>query len=146
MTLTSGKVETAQSRRTITVHRNREATAIGRIFVKHWLLSRRRPDLVEPGEWCISELIGNAIRHTSCPLFVVNMYPNDGSPLFEVWDSSQKMPNWPLEPCFEDLGAESGRGLGLVVTVSEDCGSYRRDLLQGGGKFVWFRLQTPHAG
>jgi hypothetical protein len=128
------------ARRTCTLFRNKDAASIARIFAEHFLLTLDQEGLVEDGQLCISELVGNAIRHTTTSLCVMNMYPNYESPLFEVWDNSFRMPKWPGVHGFRDLTAESGRGLQLIKTISADCGAYARDPINGGGKVVWFRL------
>ncbi|WP_285575089.1 ATP-binding protein [Actinoallomurus iriomotensis] len=119
------------------LHRNKETTNLARMWTRHFLSTHHREDLVEIGEICISELVGNAIRHTVSPLVALTMHPNDGSPLFEVWDDSPTLPEFPKVVSFDDLEAESGRGLCLVKHLSRDCGT---GPAAQDGKIVWFRL------
>lgn len=110
------------------------------MWTKHFLLTQKRHDLVDIGEICIAELVGNSIRHTTSSIIILNMWSNDGNPLFEVWDNSLALPRFPETASFDDLEAESGRGLSLVKHLSRACGTIGLDPAVGGGKHVWFRL------
>lgn len=122
------------------LRRNSETVNFARMWTKHFLLMLDRKSLVDTAELCIAELVGNSIRHTTSSLIVLNMRPNDGSPLFEVWDNSLELPKFPEVVSFDDLEAESGRGLRLVKQLSQDCGTVGLNQVDGGGKLVWFRL------
>jgi len=86
-----------------------------------------------------TNLLGTSVRHTASPAIIIQMWPNDGSPLFEVWDDSREIPEFPQTVSFDDLEAESGRGLSLVKQLSKDCGTVSAESPKGG-KIVWFRL------
>ena len=122
-----------------TLHRNDGITASARALARNFLVAQGKGDLVDAGEICISELVGNSVRHTASPAIIIQMWPNDGSPLFEVWDDSREIPEFPQTVSFDDLEAESGRGLSLVKQLSLDCGTVSSESPKGG-KIVWFRL------
>jgi anti-sigma regulatory factor (Ser/Thr protein kinase) len=122
------------------LRRNNETTNLARMWTRHFLLTENREDLVDVGEICISELVGNSIRHTTSAVIMLTLHPNDGSPLFEVWDDSLQLPEFPKVVSFDDLEAESGRGLCLVKHLSRDCGTVGSGPVAEGGKVVWFRL------
>jgi anti-sigma regulatory factor (Ser/Thr protein kinase) len=124
--------------------RHAQATNLARMWIRQFLLSQHREDLVDSGEVCISELVGNAITHTASALVVVGMAANGGRPLFEVWDDCGRLPEFPEKVSFDDLEAESGRGLRLVKHLSDACGTAALHPT-GEGKVVWFRLPARPA-
>lgn len=83
-----------------------------------------------------SELVTNAVRITmqyapAEPIHI-RLYRNEGSPLLEVVDPVSLRPVGRTP----DLLDESGRGLGIVAMVAEDCGFKMLER----GKVVWARL------
>lgn len=129
-----------RDRRTCTLYRAGDASAIARVFTRHFLKTLHREDLIDSAELCVSEIVTNAMKHTKSTLFIMNMYPNDESPLFEVWDNYFKLPIWPPKGAIPDLESEGGRGLQLVQSLATDCGALLCRPIPNGGKFVWCRF------
>jgi anti-sigma regulatory factor (Ser/Thr protein kinase) len=92
--------------------------------------------LAEVGELLVSELVGNAVRHTGARTFGLRMGRRRGWVRVEVRDPSRALPC--LVPIVRDLD-ESGRGLFLVDRLSDRWGV---DLLPRG-KTTWFELRAP---
>lgn len=92
--------------------------------------------LAENGELLVSELVGNAVRHTGARTFGLKMSRRRGWVRVEVRDPSRSLPC--LVPIVRELD-ESGRGLMLVDLLSDRWGV---DLLPRG-KTTWFELRTP---
>ncbi|MEU0939760.1 ATP-binding protein [Embleya sp. NPDC005971] len=101
-------------------------------------------DDVEAVRLVVSELVGNAVRHTcecdgrdreersgrSSPAIRLSMWTIDGLLIVQVGDDSPRPP-------MVGLGAqddEHGRGLFLVAAEAEQVGYHRTP---GGGKVVW---------
>lgn len=83
----------------------------------------------------VSELVSNVVLHarTACELVVSVV----GDVLrVEVRDGSNAMPTETIQT---DPMALSGRGMVLIDALSTTHGS---EALPGGGKLVWFELQT----
>ncbi|MEU6059841.1 ATP-binding protein [Streptomyces sp. NPDC047097] len=86
----------------------------------------------------VSELVGNAVRHTGARVFGLRMHRRRGSIRVEVRDPSRGLPC--LLPVREtDI---SGRGLFLVDTLSDRWGV---DLLPRG-KTTWFEMRVGDQG
>jgi hypothetical protein len=112
-----------------------------RLVLADWGL----PELADPAEQVVSELVTNAIS-ASCQL-IGSRFGGRWSPgappvrlwllsdystvLVEVWDGSDRMP----EPKGLDPDAEHGRGLWLVEALSEDWGAFRP--AHASGKVTW---------
>jgi DNA-binding NarL/FixJ family response regulator len=79
----------------------------------------------------VSELVGNAIRHSDSDIYVV-ITLRSRVVRVEVEDRSPQRP----VPRFTDGGAESGRGLGIVDALSSAWGVEPA----GEGKVVWFEV------
>lgn len=90
--------------------------------------------LAETGELLVSELVGNAVRHTGARSFGLRMSRRRGWVRIEVRDPSRALPC--LVPIVRDLD-ESGRGLLLVDRLADRWGV---DLLPRG-KTTWFELR-----
>ncbi|MCL2728429.1 MAG: ATP-binding protein [Actinomycetia bacterium] len=84
-------------------------------------------------ELLVSELVGNAVRHTGARTFGLRMQRRRGWIRIEVRDPSRALPC--LLPV-RDLDV-SGRGLFLVDTLSDRWGVD----LQPRGKTTWFELR-----
>jgi anti-sigma regulatory factor (Ser/Thr protein kinase) len=85
-------------------------------------------------ELLVSELVGNAVRHTGARTFGLRMQRRRGWIRVEVRDPSRALPC--LLPVRElDI---SGRGLWLVDTLSDRWGVD----LQPRGKTTWFELRV----
>ncbi len=99
-----------------------------RKILAEWHLNGQAAELV------VSELVTNALVYGGLlPGAAARLWlSSDGERvLVQVWDSSCQMPALrDVQPC-----AESGRGLVLVDSISEDWGTYRPARLPG--KIVW---------
>lgn len=101
------------------------------IVLRHWGLS---PKMTEDAVLLVSELVGNAVRHTGARVFGLRMRRRRGWIRIEVRDPSRGLPC--LMPVQEmDL---SGRGLFLVDKLSDRWGV---DLLPRG-KTTWFEMRV----
>lgn len=100
------------------------------VLLKQWSLT---PQLAEHAVLLVSELVGNAVRHTGARTFGLRMLRRRGWIRIEVRDPSRGLPC--LMPVQEmDV---SGRGLFLVDTLSDRWGV---DLLPRG-KTTWFEVR-----
>ncbi|WP_181796577.1 FAD-dependent oxidoreductase, partial [Streptomyces sp. WELS2] len=101
------------------------------VVLNTWRLS---PRLAEDAVLLVSELVGNAVRHTGARLFGLRMRRRPGWIRVEIRDPSRALPC--LMPVQEtDL---SGRGLFLVDKLSDRWGV---DLLPRG-KTTWFEMRV----
>lgn len=90
--------------------------------------------VTDNGVLLVSELVGNAVRHTGATRFGLRMYRGRGRVRVEVRDPSRGLPC--LLPVQElDI---SGRGLWLVERLSDRWGVD----LQPRGKTTWFEMRT----
>ncbi|MDQ0789318.1 anti-sigma regulatory factor (Ser/Thr protein kinase) [Streptomyces sp. B3I7] len=102
------------------------------VLLRHWGLG---PKLTEDAVLLVSELVGNAVRHTGARVFGLRMHRRRGRIRVEVRDPSRGLPC--LMPV-QELD-ESGRGLSLVDTLADRWGV---DLLPVG-KTTWFEMRAP---
>jgi len=79
-----------------------------------------------------SELVTNAIRHEAGQTIALDICSAWGQLRVDVHDSSRSLPALVNAPA----DAETGRGLMLVASLSDDWGSYRTR----AGKAVYFEL------
>lgn len=101
------------------------------VVLRQWALS---PKLAEDTVLLVSELVGNAVRHTGARVFGLRMLRRRGWIRVEVRDPSRGLPC--LMPVHElDV---SGRGLFLVDKLSDRWGV---DLLPRG-KTTWFEMRV----
>lgn len=101
------------------------------VVLRQWGLS---PKLTEDTVLLVSELVGNAVRHTGARIFGLRMRRRRGWLRVEVRDPSRGLPC--LMPVQElDI---SGRGLFLVDQLSDRWGV---DLLPRG-KTTWFEMRV----
>ncbi|MGK5627916.1 ATP-binding protein [Streptomyces sp. URMC 123] len=101
------------------------------VVLRHWGLS---PQIAEHAVLLVSELVGNAVRHTGARTFGLRMVRPRGRLRVEVRDPSRGLPC--LMPVQEmDI---SGRGLFLVDKLSDRWGV---DLLPRG-KTTWFEMRV----
>ncbi|WP_051943771.1 ATP-binding protein [Streptacidiphilus rugosus] len=106
-----------------------------RITAAMW---RLRPDTLADTELCMSELVGNAVRHTSSVRLHCRLWSARGMLFVEVDDEDLRdVPR--LEHAGED--DEGGRGMLLIDTFTTAWGSIPRPA--GGGKTVWAALPLP---
>ncbi|AWT45600.1 hypothetical protein DMT42_27150 [Streptomyces actuosus] len=101
------------------------------VVLRHWGLS---PKLTEDAVLLVSELVGNAVRHTGARVFGLRMRRRRGWIRVEVRDPSRGLPC--LLPV-RDLDI-SGRGLFLVDKLADRWGV---DLLPRG-KTTWFEMRV----
>ncbi|MEW1863008.1 ATP-binding protein [Streptomyces sp. NPDC088194] len=92
------------------------------------------PHLADTVELLVSELVGNAVRHTGAQMFGLRMPRRRGWVRVEVRDPSRALPC--LMPVREM--DTSGRGLFLVDKLSDRWGVD----LQPRGKTTWFELRV----
>jgi anti-sigma regulatory factor (Ser/Thr protein kinase) len=98
--------------------------------VRQWGL----PHLADTVELLVSELVGNAVRHTGARTFGLRMHRRRGWIRVEVRDPSRSLPC--LMPVREM--DTSGRGLFLVDKLADRWGVD----LQARGKTTWFELRV----
>ncbi|MFI6288250.1 ATP-binding protein [Streptomyces sp. NPDC051018] len=102
------------------------------VVVRQWALSAQ---IAENAVLLVSELVGNAVRHTGARVFGLRMTRRPGWIRVEVRDPSRGLPCLlPVQPM--DI---SGRGLFLVDKLSDRWGV---DLLPRG-KTTWFEMRVP---
>ncbi|MEU1803886.1 ATP-binding protein [Streptomyces sp. NPDC019937] len=91
--------------------------------------------LIEDGMLIVSELVGNAARHSGCRLVRVSVRLHDRDRVrLTVTDKCRQLPT-AQEPCCDD---ESGRGLMLVDAMADRWGTEYRTW----GKIVWAELHA----
>ncbi|GAA3218153.1 ATP-binding protein [Streptomyces thermocoprophilus] len=101
------------------------------VVLRHWALG---PKLTEDTVLLVSELVGNAVRHTGARVFGLRMRRRRGWIRVEVRDPSRGLPC--LLPV-QELDT-SGRGLFLVDKLADRWGV---DLLPRG-KTTWFEMRV----
>ncbi|MBT2466538.1 ATP-binding protein [Streptomyces sp. ISL-66] len=101
------------------------------VVVRLWGLS---PQIAEHAVLLVSELVGNAVRHTGARSFGLRMLRRRGWIRIEVRDPSRGLPC--LMPV--DEMDTTGRGLFLVDKLSDRWGA---DLLPRG-KITWFEMRV----
>jgi hypothetical protein len=109
------------------------------------------PELAEPAEHVVSELVTNAATASTgligsrfggrwlAGLPPVRLWLTTGprQVLVQVWDGNGQLPVQ-QDP---DPGRDSGRGLWLVEALSEDWGAFRPE--HASGKVVWTLVAAP---
>ncbi|MCN9240216.1 ATP-binding protein [Streptomyces sp. RY43-2] len=101
------------------------------VILRQWGLS---PKMTEDAVLLVSELVGNAVRHTGARVFGLRMRRRRGWIRIEVRDPSRGLPC--LMPVQEtDLG---GRGLFLVDKLADRWGVD----LWPRGKTTWFEMRV----
>jgi anti-sigma regulatory factor (Ser/Thr protein kinase) len=107
--------------------------------LRHWAVDRGRVAGASPGalaavELAASEVVTNAVVHTSATVDVTMRFRVDGAAMhFEVQDDEHTLPR--VRP--RDDGVPGGLGLHIVQSTAERWG-YR--LAERGGKVVWFTI------
>ena len=105
-----------------------------RRFVCVHLVEHRLWYLIDDVRLVVSELAGNAVRHTNSP-FTVSLGQADRAVFLSVLDGSPGTPAL-LAPELSDTG---GRGVFIVDMLSDDWGV---TAAPGGGKSVWASFCT----
>ncbi len=119
----------------VTFHSRPESASTARRLTLATLRMWGLPSLGEVCELLVSELVGNAVRHTGAQTFGLRMERRSGWVRVEVRDPSRALPC--LLPVHElDV---SGRGLMLIDRLS---GRWGVDLLPRG-KTTWFEVRVP---
>ncbi|WMX44962.1 ATP-binding protein [Streptomyces roseicoloratus] len=113
-----------------------ESAAVARrltqwVVLRHWQLT---PQIAEHAVLLVSELVGNAVRHTGARVFALRLQRRRGWIRVEVRDPSRGLPC--LMPVHE-LDT-SGRGLFLVDKLSDRWGVD----LAPRGKTTWFEMRV----
>lgn len=97
--------------------------------------------LADDGALVVSELFGNAVRHTRSRYVLVTITrPTEAFVRVAVVDKSRVLPHPP--PPGDGDGDEHGRGLTVVEAV---CDRWGVDRLGWGGKRVWGELRCGGA-
>lgn len=116
-----------------------ESVTRARLFVRitgaMWQL---RPETLADTELCMSELVGNAVRHTASHRLHCRLWSARGLLFVEVDDEQgSEIPH--VEQAGED--DECGRGMLLIDTFATAWGCLPRD--GQAGKTVWAALPLP---
>lgn len=110
----------------------RRARSLVSVALNTWGIA----ELAEAGTLIVSELVGNAVRHTSCRLIRVSVRRiTDDLVRIGVTDKSHALPKMDLVAD----GDETGRGLVLVDALSHRWGYDE----MCWGKTVWAELAVP---
>ncbi len=101
------------------------------VVLRQWGLG---PQMAEHAVLLVSELVGNAVRHTGARSFALRMHRRRGWIRIEVRDPSRGL------PCLMPVGELdiSGRGLMLVDKLSDRWGVD----LAPRGKTTWFEMRV----
>ncbi|MEU1018923.1 ATP-binding protein [Streptomyces sp. NPDC005898] len=111
-----------------------ESARRARLLVSAALNAWGADELVDAGTYIVSELVANAINHTSCRLVRVSVHrPGSGVVRIGVSDKCRRTP----ELKYPGDGQEGGRGLLLVDAMSWRWGYDRKPW----GKVVWAELR-----
>jgi PAS domain-containing protein/anti-sigma regulatory factor (Ser/Thr protein kinase) len=114
-----------------------EAAPRARAFASGVLASWRLPEeLRETGVLAVSELVANGLTHGAPPLRL-RLRRTNKRLIVEVADANAQLPQRRNADPATD---ESGRGLGIVDTISSAWGSRRAP---EGGKSVWCEFELP---
>ena len=105
------------------------SAGIARDFVASRLRLWGRPGQIDDGVQLIGEMFNNALIHAPSSDYVVVVDWNGGAVRLEMWDSSPHRPT--VLPI--DLEGEHGRGMHLIVALSEMWGCR----VAASGKCVW---------
>ncbi|WP_328506541.1 ATP-binding protein [Streptomyces sp. NBC_00391] len=122
---------------TLYIPHDPRAVAIGRRTLRDILTTHTLPALIEPAELLASELLTNALRHTTGP---AALKLRQSGPSFRVgaWDTDPTPPT--ITAPTDTATATSGRGLHLVNAYAADWGWFT---VNGNlGKYVWCELGT----
>lgn len=107
-----------------------------RALVRELLSGTLDDGLVDRLQQCVTELVTNAVLHAGTPVRV-QLHESRAGVRLEVHDGSTNVPV--LSP--HTPTASTGRGLGMVATLSDAWGVEVR----GGGKVVWCEISSVGA-
>ncbi|WP_053699913.1 ATP-binding protein [Streptomyces sp. NRRL F-5755] len=92
------------------------------------------------GRTCLSEVVANAVRHSTAPdLPLMLIGEADGSLFAAVKDTARTVPMTPATA--DGPLAEDGRGLEVLGALADGWGFDRTR----SGKWVWFRVRHPRS-
>lgn len=122
------------------------AVPCARLHVKHVLWEWGLHEIAETAELLVSELITNGVKAARAlphrPPVWLRLSATTGRVLIEVGDGNPEPPEpRALEDGLPDFGQESGRGLFLVDSLSEQWNWYPAQNVVG--KVVWCLLAVP---
>lgn len=134
--MTDLAAQVSEKRMRITLMPVVQSPEIARTFVRHGLLDRNMPLLVEDACVIASELVTNALKHVpKAEAYELALGDSGGRPVIDVWDPSAK------PPVMVDLpDAEFGRGLHIVNALATKWSFYTLPEERRGGKIVWAML------
>ncbi|MET7621279.1 ATP-binding protein [Streptomyces sp. NPDC005408] len=115
-----------------------ESARKARVLIARALSAWDLDGLTDSAKLVVSELVGNAARHTRCHSIRVTISRLDTDCVrIAVIDKSAKK----AVPRVAPAGGEGGRGLAVVARLSEDTGT---DPFSWG-KRVWAQLRLPNS-
>ncbi|MGW1670312.1 ATP-binding protein [Streptomyces sp. NPDC002324] len=120
---------------TLYIPHDPRAVAISRRALRDILTTHSLPTLIEPAELLASELLTNALRHTTGPA-ALKLRQSGASIRVGAWDTD---PTPPTITTPTETGT-SGRGLHLVNVYADDWGWFAVNGTRG--KYVWCELGT----
>lgn len=92
----------------------------------------------DSAELAVHELVANAVLHANTPI-EITVEPQRDRVRVEVRDFEPGLPS----PRHYDTQATTGRGMGLVAALTDECGAQS---LGAGGKVVWFEVGSDASG
>lgn len=92
----------------------------------------------DSAELAVHELVANAVLHANTPI-EISVEPHRDRVRVEVRDFEPSLP----AARYYDAQATTGRGMGLVAALTDECGAQS---LGVGGKMVWFEVGSDTAG
>ncbi len=107
-------------------------------------LAAHDTDVAERGELLVSEAVTNAVEHTDSAnvQLSVSVDRRSGELFCAVFDTDPQQPTPPPAPAEDAEPGESGRGLGLIASLSDAWGC----VAGGRGKWIWFHLRPGGKG
>jgi anti-sigma regulatory factor (Ser/Thr protein kinase) len=139
----SGPSRITQPSLTETLPTTPDAPSLARTLVRSWLsrAAQCTDEQVANAELLVSELVSNAIKHTSGPLIALTMTVTTDVVRISIEDSDARLLA-PLSDVPPAHSGEGGRGLWLVHQLADKWGS---TAIGSGGKAVWFELACREA-
>ncbi|KUL32803.1 ATP-binding protein, partial [Streptomyces regalis] len=130
---------------TLYIPHDPRAVAISRRTLAHILTTHHLPTLIEPAQLLASELLTNALRHTTGPA-ALKLRHSGRSFRLGAWDTDPTPPTENLSTSEGD--DETGRGLHLIHAYADDWGWFQINGPgadgRGHGKYVWCELGAKH--
>ncbi|MGA5816327.1 ATP-binding protein [Kitasatospora sp. NPDC094028] len=109
-----------------------ESARSARLLVQEKLIEWGRLDLLEDARLIVSELVGNAARHTGCTRLCVALCLDGDRLRLAVRDSSRTLP----VVIKTGVTETSGRGMGLIDSIANRWGVDEAPF----GKWVWAEI------